>query len=52
MPKLPKGPLRGLVLMSLFITNTLAFGVPIVVISVLKILVPCCLLYTSDAADE
>ncbi|MEI6458870.1 MAG: acyltransferase [Pseudomonadota bacterium] len=40
MPKLPKGPLRGLVLMSLFITNTLAFGVPIVVISVLKILVP------------
>jgi 1-acyl-sn-glycerol-3-phosphate acyltransferase len=40
MPKLPQGPLRGLVLMALFVGNTVVIGLPIVAISVLKILVP------------
>ena len=40
MPKLPKGPLRGLVLMTLFIANTFVVGVPIVIISLFKVVVP------------
>jgi len=38
--KLPKGPLRGLILMALFVANTIVLGGAIVVISLLKVLVP------------
>ena len=40
MLKLPRGPLRGLVQMALFLANTVVLGGAIVVVSVLKILVP------------
>jgi 1-acyl-sn-glycerol-3-phosphate acyltransferase len=40
MLRLPKGPLRGLVLMTLFVLNTLLIGVPIVIVSLFKVLVP------------
>ena len=40
MLKLPKGPLRGLILMALFVANTIVLGGAIVVISLLKVLVP------------
>ena len=40
MLKLPKGPLRGLVLMTLFVANTIVLGGFIVLVSLLKILVP------------
>jgi len=38
--KLPKGPLRGLILMSLFIANTLVVGSVVIAVAVLKILIP------------
>jgi 1-acyl-sn-glycerol-3-phosphate acyltransferase len=40
MLRLPKGPLRGLVLMTLFVLNTLLIGVPIVIVSLFKVLIP------------
>lgn len=40
MLKLPKGPLRGLVLMALFVTNTIVLGGAVVIVSVLKIALP------------
>ncbi len=40
MLKIPKGPLRGLILMTLFVANTIVLGGAILVISVLKILIP------------
>jgi 1-acyl-sn-glycerol-3-phosphate acyltransferase len=40
MPRLPKGPVRGLCLMTLFVLNTLAVGLPLIGVALLKLMVP------------